>query len=158
MSHPSNLLRVTSEAGLALIKASEGLKICAYPDPGNRETGEPWTIGYGHTRGVRPGDTCSEEQATAWLREDLGVTENAVRQLVDVPLSQGQFDALVSFVFNVGRSAFSNSTLLRLLNAGDDAGAADQFKRWNRGADGPLPGLVIRRAAERSLFLSQETA
>lgn len=64
MSHPSNLLRVTSEAGLALIKASEGLKICAYPDPGNRETGEPWTIGYGHTRGVRPGDTCSEEQAT----------------------------------------------------------------------------------------------
>ncbi len=59
----------------------------------------------------------SEEQATAWLREDLGVTENAVRQLVDVPLSQGQFDALVSFVFNVGRSAFSNSTLLRLLNA-----------------------------------------
>jgi lysozyme len=158
MSHPSNLLRVTSEAGLALIKASEGLEICAYPDPGNRETGEPWTIGYGHTRGVRPGDTCSEEQATAWLREDLGVTENAVRQLVDVPLSQGQFDALVSFAFNVGRSAFCNSTLLRLLNAGDDAGAADQFKRWNRGADGPLPGLVIRRAAERTLFLSQETA
>lgn len=158
MSHPSNLLRVTSEAGLALIKASEGLEICAYPDPGNRETGEPWTIGYGHTRGVRPGDTCSEEQATAWLREDLGVTENAVRQLVDVPLSRGQFDALVSFAFNVGRSAFCNSTLLRLLNAGDDAGAADQFKRWNRGADGPLPGLVIRRAAERTLFLSQETA
>jgi len=158
MSHPANLLLVTSEAGLALIKASEGLETEAYPDPGNHETGEPWTIGYGHTRGVRPGDTCSEEQAGVWLREDLGATESAVRHLVDVSLNQGQFDALVSFVFNVGRSAFSGSTLLRLLNAGDEAGAAEQFKRWNRGADGPLPGLVARRAAERSLFLSKELA
>jgi len=158
MSHPVNLLLATSGAGLAIIKASEGLETEAYPDPGNGETGEPWTIGYGHTRGVRRGDTCSEEQATAWLREDLGTAEHAVQRLVDVPLSQGQFDALTSFVFNVGRSAFASSTLLRLLNAGDVAGAAEQFKRWNRGADGPLPGLVIRRAAERSLFLSQEPA
>lgn len=158
MSHSANLLLVTSEAGLALIKASEGLETEAYPDPGNRETGEPWTIGYGHTRGVRPGDTCSEEQATTWLREDLRTAEHAVRQLVAVPLSQGQFDALASFVFNVGRTAFANSTLLRLLNTGDAAGAADQFTRWNRGADGPLPGLVSRRAAERTLFLSQEVA
>jgi len=156
MSHPANALLVTSQAGLTLIKASEGLESEAYPDPGNRETGEPWTIGYGHTRGVRRGDTCSEEQATAWLREDLGAAERAVRHLVEAPLSQGQFDALTSFVFNVGRSAFASSTLLRLLNAGDASGAAEQFKRWNRGADGPLPGLVIRRAAERALFLSQE--
>jgi len=156
MSHPANALLVMSQAGLTLIKASEGLESEAYPDPGNPETGEPWTIGYGHTRGVRRGDTCSEEQATAWLREDLGAAERAVRHLVEAPLSQGQFDALTSFVFNVGRSAFASSTLLRLLNAGDASGAAEQFKRWNRGADGPLPGLVIRRAAERALFLSQE--
>jgi len=156
MSHAANSLRVTSDAGLALVKASEGLETSAYPDPGNRVTGEPWTIGYGHTRGVRRGDTCSEEQATEWLREDLHAAEGAVRHLVDVPLTQGQFDALASFVFNVGPSAFGNSTLLRLLNAGDAAGAAEQFKRWNRGADGVLPGLVTRRAAERALFIRQE--
>jgi len=153
MSHPANSLLRTSDAGLALIKVSEGLEIEAYPDPGNRVTGEPWTIGYGHTRGVRRGDTCTEEQATEWLREDLHDAEAAVRRLVDVHLTQGQFDALTSFVFNVGAGAFGSSTLLRLLNAGDAAGAADQFKRWNRGADGPLPGLVTRRAAERALFV-----
>lgn len=156
MSHPANSLLVTSDRGLALIKVSEGLETEAYPDPGNRITGEPWTIGYGHTRNVRRGDTCDEAQATAWLREDLQAAEGAVRHLVDVPLSQGQFDALVSFVFNCGASAFGNSTLLRLLNEGDAAGAAEQFKRWNRGADGPLPGLVVRRAGERDLFLSVE--
>lgn len=155
MSHAANALLRTSDAGLAIVKVSEGLEIEAYPDPGNRVTGEPWTIGYGHTRGVRRGDTCTEAQATEWLRADLHDAEAAVRHLVDVPLTQGQFDALASFVFNVGATAFHNSTLLRLLNAGDVAGAADQFKRWNRGADGPLPGLVARRAAERDLFVSQ---
>jgi len=156
MSHAANSLLVTSDRGLDLIKISEGLETEAYPDPGNRVTGEPWTIGFGHTRGVRRGDTCTEAQATDWLREDLQAAEGAVRRLVDVPLTQGQFDALASFVFNIGPAAFGNSTLLRLLNAGDAAGAAGQFKRWNRGADGVLPGLVTRRAAERDLFLSQE--
>lgn len=155
MSCTANAL-VTSDRGLELIKISEGLETEAYPDPGNRITGEPWTIGYGHMRGVRRGDTCTEEQATDWLRADLAAAEGAVRRLVDVPLSQMQFDALVSFVFNVGAGAFGNSTLLRLLNAGDATGAAAQFRRWNRGADGVLPGLVVRRAAERTLFLSQE--
>ena len=158
MSNAANSLLVTSDKGLDLIRISEGLETEAYPDPGNRETGEPWTIGYGHTRGVRRGDTCTEAQATEWLREDLQAAEGAVRHLVDVPLTQGQFDALASFVFNIGPSAFGNSTLLRLLNAGDAAGAAEQFKRWNRGADGVLPGLVVRRAAERDLFLLQEAA
>ena len=157
MSHAANSLLVTSDLGIALVKRFEGLEIVAYPDPGNRVTGEPWTIGYGHTRGVRRGDTCTEDQATAWLREDLRAAEGAVRHLVDVPLNQGQFDALASFVFNCGTGAFGNSTLLRLLNAGDAAGAAEQFKRWNRGADGVLPGLVTRRTAERDLFVSLET-
>ena len=156
MSNVANSLLVTSDQGLALIKHFEGLELEAYPDPGNRVTGEPWTIGYGHTRGVRRGDVCDEAQATAWLREDLQAAEGAVRHLVDVPLSQGQFDALASFVFNAGAAAFGNSTLLRLLNAGDSASAAEQFKRWVNGAGGPLPGLVARRAAERALFLSLE--
>lgn len=156
MSNAANSGLVMSNAGLALVKRFEGLETVAYPDPGNRVTGEPWTIGYGHTRGVRRGDTCTEEQATAWLREDLQAAEGAVKDLVDVVLMQGQFDALVSFVFNCGAAAFGNSTLLRLLNGGDRAGAAEQFRRWNRGADGVLPGLVTRRAAERDLFLSQE--
>lgn len=156
MTHPANSLLVTSDKGLDLIKLSEGLETEAYPDPGNRVTGEPWTIGYGHTRGVHRGDTCTEAQASDWLREDLQAAEGAVRHLVGVPLSQRQFDALASFVFNIGAAAFGNSTLLRLLNAGDATGAAEQFKRWNRGADGVLPGLVTRRAAERDLFLSQE--
>lgn len=153
MSHAANSLLVTSDRGLDLIKEFEGLETEAYPDPGNKVTGEPWTIGYGHTRGVRRGDTCTEEQATDWLREDLQAAEGAVRHLVDVPLTQGQFDALASFVFNCGAGAFGNSTLLRLLNQGLYASAADQFKRWNRGADGPLPGLSRRRAAETALFL-----
>ena len=153
MSNVANSLLVTSDRGLALIKEFEGLELEAYPDPGNKVTGEPWTIGYGHTRGVRKGDTCTEEQATEWLREGLGAAEGPVRHLVDVPLTQGQFDALVSFVFNCGAGNFGNSTLLRLLNGGAYASAADQFKRWNRGADGPLPGLSRRRAAETALFL-----
>ncbi len=156
MTHPANSLLITSDKGLDLIKLSEGLETEAYPDPGNRVTGEPWTIGYGHTRGVHRGDTCTEAQASDWLREDLQAAEGAVRHLVGVPLGQRQFDALASFVFNIGAAAFGNSTLLRLLNAGDTTGAAEQFKRWNRGADGVLPGLVTRRAAERDLFLSQE--
>ena len=144
----------TSKEGIDLIKEFESLELSAYPDPATG--GEPWTIGYGHTGGVRRGDTCTETQATDWLREDLQSAEGAVRHLVDVPLTQGQFDALASFVFNIGAAAFGDSTLLRLLNEGDAAGAAGQFKRWNRGADGVLPGLVVRRAAERDLFISQE--
>jgi len=153
MSNAANSLLVTSNRGITLVKEFEGLETTAYPDPGNPSTGEPWTIGYGHTRGVRKGDTCTEDQATEWLRGDLKTAEGAVKHLVDVPLTQGQFDALASFVFNCGAGAFGNSTLLRLLNGGDVSGAADQFSRWNKGASGPLPGLVRRRAAERALFL-----
>ena len=102
---------------------------------------------------MRRGDTCTAEQATAWLREDVQWAEAAVGTLVKVPLTQPQFDALVSFVFNVGHGAFGRSTMLSRLNAGDYQGAADQFPAWNRGASGVLPGLVARRAAERALFL-----
>lgn len=155
MSNVANSLLVTSNRGVSLVKEFEGLETTAYPDPGNPVSGEPWTIGYGHTRGVCKGDTCTEDQATEWLRGDLKDAEGAVKHLVDVVLSQNQFDALVSFVFNCGASAFGNSTLLRMLNQGSYLGAADQLPRWNRGASGPLPGLVRRRAAERDLFLEE---
>ena len=141
----------TSDAGLALIQAFEGCVLAAYPDPATG--GEPWTIGYGHTHGVRPGDACTREQALAWLREDLGGAEQAVSQCVKVPLAQHQFDALVSFTFNCGPGALAQSTLLRLINAGGDPSVVGpQFARWVNGPNGPLPGLVRRRAAERAMF------
>jgi lysozyme len=156
MSNVANSLLAVSDAGIELIKRYEGLELKAYPDPGNPSTGEPWTIGYGHTAGVRRGDTCTAEQAEAWLREDIKYAAAAIKHRVDVPLTQGQFDALASFVYNVGQGQFGNSTLLRLLNAGNTAGAAAQFDRWNRGASGVMPGLIKRRAAEHAMFEGQE--
>lgn len=141
----------TSDKGLSEIMDFEGCKLVAYPDPGSG--GEPWTIAVGHTRGVRPGDTCTREQAMAWLREDVKDAEGTVLHRVDAPLTQGQFDALVSFVFNVGDGNFASSTLLKRLNARDYRGAADQFPRWNQAAGRVLPGLVTRRARERTMFL-----
>ena len=136
-----------SKAGLDLIKQFEGLYLKAYRCP----AGVP-TIGYGHTAGVAMGQTITQQQADDYLRRDVRQFERAVARLVSVPLTQGQFDALVSFAFNLGEGALAQSTLLRLLNAGDYAGAAAQFDRWNKADGRVLPGLVRRRAAERALF------
>ena len=143
----------TSDGGIALVQEFEGCVLQAYPDPATG--GAPWTIGYGHTRGVRPGDTCTREQALAWLRDDLADAEAAISSLVKVPLNQNQFDALVSFTYNLGRGNLASSTLLRLLNAGNYVDVGAQFLRWNRGPHGPMPGLTRRRAAERALFEGQ---
>jgi lysozyme len=140
----------TSEAGIALIEEFEGCILDAYPDPATG--GAPWTIGFGHTAGVAPGARCTREQAVQWLREDVAWAEAAVNRLVAVPLEQHQFDALVSFTFNLGQGALASSTLLRLLNAGRRAEVGPQFLRWNNGPNGPMPGLTRRRAAERALF------
>lgn len=156
MSQVANSLLAVSDAGIALIKQYEGLELRAYPYPGNPRTGEPWTIGYGHTAGVRRGDTCTAEQADAWLRQDITYAAACIKHLVNVPLTQGQFDALASFVYNIGQAQFGSSTLLRLLNAGNTVGAAAQFDRWNRGTSGVMPGLVKRRAAERAMFEGDE--
>lgn len=151
-------MRTTSDQGIALIKQHEGLRLEAYLDPVGI-----WTIGYGHTTAAgEPKVTqfmkITEAGATAILRSDLAKFERAVTSLVHVPLTQGQFDALVSFTFNVGPGNLSKSTLLRKLNRGDYQGAADQFSVWNkgrvRGQLVVLPGLAKRRAAERALFLS----
>jgi len=137
----------TSQRGLDLIKSFEGLRLTAYDDGVGVQT-----IGYGHTRGVKPGMTITEEQAVQFLREDLYSAERDIDRLVTVHLCQHQFDALASLVFNIGGTAFRDSTLLRKLNAGDYAGAAAQFDRWVHGGGKILPGLVRRRAAERALF------
>ena len=139
-----------SKAGLDLIKQFEGLYLNAYRCP----AGVP-TIGYGHTAGVAMGQTITQQQADDYLRRDVRQFARAVARLVTVPLTQGQFDALVSFAFNLGEGALAQSTLLRLLNAGDYAGAAAQFDRWNKAGGRVLPGLVRRRAAERALFESR---
>ena len=152
---------ITNAAGLSLIRQAEGLRLRAYPDPGTG--GDPWTIGIGTTvypdgRKVRRGDTCTPQQADEYLAHDLQGFERDVAAMVTVPLTGSQFSALVSFAYNVGAPALRSSTLLRLLNAGDYAGAANQFLRWNRAAGRVLPGLVRRRAAERDLFLSADSA
>lgn len=134
---------------MQLIRNFEGVKFSAYLCPAG-----VWTIGYGHTKGVKEGDACTLGQAQKWLQEDLQGSEADVEALVTVPLTQGQFDALVSFVFNLGASALASSTLLRKLNAGDYLGAADQFPRWNKAAGAVQKGLTRRRRAERALFLS----
>lgn len=136
-----------SGACRGLVRQFEGCRLAAYICP----AGVP-TIGVGRTRGVKMGDRCSVQQADLWLTEDLQDAEAAVSSLVKVPLSQGQFDALVSFVFNLGASAFTKSTLLKRLNAGLPVAAADEFKRWVYSGGVRLKGLVDRRAAEEAMF------
>ena len=143
----------TSLPGIKAIEGYEGCKLAAYPDPATG--GAPWTIGVGHTGpDIHEGMTCTQEQAEEWLAKDLESAERAVTSAVKVLITQSQFDALVSFVFNVGAGAFASSSLLRLLNEGDYRGAAAQFDRWNKGPNGPMPGLTKRRAAERKMFES----
>lgn len=138
-----------SANGVKLIQQFEGLRLKAYQDAVG-----VWTIGYGHTGpDVTPGLVISQAQADALLARDLNRFETGVSRLVQVPLNQNQFDALLSFSYNLGLGSLQNSTLLRLLNQRDYAGAASQFPRWNKAGGKVLPGLTRRRAAEQALFL-----
>ncbi|MNL10554.1 Lysozyme RrrD [compost metagenome] len=131
------------------IKTAEGLRLTAYKDGGG-----VWTIGYGHTGAdVREGLTIPLSEAERLLTRDLRVAENHVNGAVKVKLTQNQFDALVSFVYNVGGEAFRSSTMLKKLNTGDYLGAADQFPRWNKDNGKVVDGLTNRRREERELFL-----
>lgn len=141
----------TSQTGINLIKNFEGLRLKAYKDPVG-----VITIGYGHTFGVKLGQTITKEQAEFYLKSDLRKFEKGVDSLVSVNLNQSQFDALVSFSFNCGLGALQKSTLLKLLNKGDYQGAADQFLRWDKAGGRSLPGLTRRRKAERALFLTAQ--
>ena len=140
-----------SADGLEFIKQAEGCRLAAYLD----SVGVP-TVGYGHTLDVHGGMRITQQEADDFLREDLRSVYACIRAYVTVPLSQGQFDALCSFIFNLGCGAFRKSTLLRMLNAGDYEGAEGQFGRWVHAGDSILAGLVKRRAGEAEMF--SETA
>lgn len=142
----------TSDRGIAIIKQHEGVRLTAYADPVG-----VLTIGYGHTSAagapeVTRGMKITQAGADTILRQDLAKFERYVTDAVKVPLNQNEFDALVSWTFNLGPGNLRSSTLLRKLNAGDRAGAADEFLKWTKAGGKTLPGLVKRREAERALF------
>lgn len=137
----------TSQKGLDLIKKYEGCRLISYKCPAG-----VYTIGYGHTKGVKKGQKISQKRAEDFLREDIEQFENGVKKYVSAPLNQNQFDALVSFCFNCGLGAFKNSTLRKKLNAKDYTGAAKEFLRWNKSNGVVLEGLKRRRNAEKDLF------
>lgn len=146
---PVNGAKATSPKGVKLIKDFEGVRLTAYPDPATG--GEPWTIGVGRAHGVSRGDRITPDQAEAFLREDLRRFERAVARLAP-KTNQNQFDALVSFSFNVGEGNLEKSTLLKKHNAGDYAGAKAEFQKWNKAAGKVMAGLTRRRAAEAELY------
>lgn len=137
----------TGDEGIALIRHFEGCRLDAYLCPAG-----VWTIGYGHTKGVKEGETIDQEAAEAFLIEDLEEFEGYVTEMVEVPLSQSQFDALVSWTFNLGPGNLERSTLLAKLNQGEYTDVPFEIKRWTRAGGVILPGLVKRRNAEAALF------
>ncbi len=139
---------VLSVAGGLFIQRHEGTHYQAYLDP----VGIP-TICSGSTAAVRIGMTETVDGCAVRLRQDTGIAGNAVASCVTARVTQEQYDALVSFTYNVGGRAFCRSTLARKLNAGDCLGAAREFHRWNRAGGTVLPGLTARRKAEAAMFL-----
>lgn len=143
----------TSQRGIDLIKEFEGYSERVYMCAGGK-----YTIGYGHTRGVEPGDTCTREQAERYLREDLQDAEEAVLALITVPLSQNQFDALVSLVYNIGSGNFFDSTIRRVINL--KISDKEEYRRawmmWVKSRGKVLKGLVRRREVEFKLFSSND--
>jgi lysozyme len=136
-------------AGKALIESFEECKLASYQDQAG-----VWTIGWGHTGpNVGPGLTCNQDAADNWFAADVLTAVQGVWRTIMAPITQNQFDALVSFTFNVGAGSEAHSALCRMVNAGDLIDAADQFLVWNH-VDGVVnAGLTRRRAAERALFL-----
>lgn len=149
-------MRHITDAGLTLIKEHEGLRLEAYPDPGSG--GKPYTIGYGHTSGVKLGDTCTEAEALDFLRDDVAWAERCVERSIqsDAVVTDAEFDAMVSLTFNIGCANFQKSTVLRLVNAGceDDEAYRAAFALWNRAAGRTMAGLTKRREHEAEYFLA----
>lgn len=147
------MTRVTSSRGRDLVESVEGLRLKAYLD-GN---GIP-TIGYGSTGNVKMGDTITAEQADARLAADLHTAEATVNSAVRIPLNQNQFDALVSFCYNIGQGNFRASTLLKTLNSGDLDGAMNGLMMWVKVAGKFSQGLMNRRTKEKELFMEASNA
>lgn len=173
-----------SPNGIDFIKGFEALRLFAYPDPDSplaqatrgvrwgfepaptliaglqvstaQLSGDPWTIGYGHTEDVSPDETIDEHQADVLLESDLADTIGSVNLHMPDGTTQNQFDACVSFAFNVGTGAFERSTLLKLWRAGKTQVAAGQFKIWCHDNGKVVQGLLNRRTAEAALFLKDD--
>ena len=139
-----------SDKGIGIIKQFEGCQLIAYQDAVG-----VWTIGYGHTKGVSEGDIISSAQAEALLLKELKEYEDYVNKLVTVPLHDYQFDALVSWTYNLGPTNLANSTMLKKLNEGKYDEVPDEMRRWNRAGGKVLEGLVIRRDYEAKLFAGE---
>ena len=165
ITHPAPSVLTTSAKGLALIKSFEscaapigGGRFQAYPDPAPGNNGLPVTIGWGSTRGfdgkpIKLGTVWTQEQCDRKKAEDMADFERQVRAILgNAPTTQGQFDALVSFAYNLGSDDLRGSTLMRMHKAGNYAGAQKQFARWNRAGGQVLRGLTRRRAAEAKLY------
>jgi lysozyme len=146
-------------AAVAEIAESEGLRLVAYRCPAG-----VWTIGWGETDGVRPGDRCTKDEADRWLCEDLTERVRAVRDLCKVEPAPNELGAMVSLAYNIGLGGFAKSTVLRAHNAGDRVSASRAFGLWNKARDPKtgvidpegLPGLTARRAREAALYLQPE--
>ena len=141
------ILMKLGERGTEILKYFEGCKLTAYQDSVG-----VWSIGYGHTKGVYDGMTITQDQAEQMLLSELEEYEGYIENMVTVPLTQNQFDALVVWVYNLGPTNFRNSTLLKELNAGNYNAAGQEITRWNKAGGKVLAGLVKRREAEAELF------
>ena len=137
--------------GLALIKKFEGCELEAY-----QCSAGVWTIGYGHTKDVQKGDVWSQSHAEHMLEVELHEYESYINEYVTVALSQNQFDALVSWVYNLGPANLKSSTMLKVLNSGEYEDVPAQIKRWNKAGGKVLEGLIRRREAEACLFKGTE--
>ena len=140
-----------SNEGISLIKKFEGCELEAYYDAVN-----VLTIAYGRTKGVKAGDTCTQEQADAWLEHELEEYGGYVNDAVKVPLTQNQFDALVAWTYNLGPTNLNNSTMIKVLNENKLDEVPAQMRRWNKAGGKVLPGLERRRLAESLLFEGKE--
>lgn len=136
-----------SKQGEALTESFEGFRSKAYPDSGG-----VWTIAFGHTRGVKKGDTCTRAQGVTWLVEDYKIAEDCVNDHVEPQLNQNEFDAVTDFVFNLGCAAFESSTMLKMINASDFIDAAREFEKWDHVGGKIVGGLLRRRLAEETEF------
>ena len=144
-----------SQEGVSLIKKFEGCELEAY-----KCSAGVWTIGYGRTKNVKEGDTCTQEQADQWLHEELPVYGAYVSDAVLVPLNQNEFDALVAWTYNLGPTNLNDSTMLKVLNDNKKEEVPHQMRKWNKarvnGEKVVLPGLERRRQAESLLFEGKE--
>ena len=136
-----------SEEGKALIKKFEGCELDSYICSGG-----VWTIGYGHTAGVKQGDKINQDEADHLLTGDLEEFEGYVSNAVEVALDQNQFDALVAWTFNLGPSNLKSSTMLKVLNEENYSKVPSEMRRWNKAGGKVLEGLIRRRKAEALLF------